>query len=172
MQIMDGQKSLSDLYFGHDQVTIIEPQKGWRLLDWKELWAYRELLYVLTVRDIKVRYKQTVLAFAWAIIQPVMMMVVFSIFFGGLAKMPSDGFPYPIFVYAALLPWTFFQTAISNSANSVVGSSNLVTKVYFPRLIIPLSSIGSAFVDFLVAAAVLLLLMVYYGVGWSLNLLA
>jgi homopolymeric O-antigen transport system permease protein len=169
--MMDGKKSLSDLYFGHDRVTIIEPQSGWRLLDWKELWAYRELLYVLTVRDIKVRYKQTVLGFAWAIIQPVMMMVVFSIFFGGLAKMPSDGLPYPIFVYAALLPWTFFANAITNSANSLVGSANLVSKVYFPRLIIPLSSVGSGLVDFAIAAGVLLLLMLYYGVSLTLNLL-
>jgi len=171
MQIMDGQKSLSDLYFGHDRVTIIEPQSGWQLLDWKELWAYRELLYVLTVRDIKVRYKQTVLGFAWAIIQPVMMMVVFSIFFGGLANMPSDGFPYPIFVYAALLPWTFFANCIANSANSVVGSANLVSKVYFPRVIIPLSSVGSGLVDFMIATAILLILMLYYRVSWSLNLL-
>jgi lipopolysaccharide transport system permease protein len=168
---MDGQKSLSDLYFGHDRVTIIEPQSGWRLLDWKELWAYRELLYVLTMRDIKVRYKQTVLGSAWAIIQPVMMMVVFSIFFGGLAKMPSDGFPYPIFVYAALLPWTFFAGSIANSANSLIGSTNLVSKVYFPRVIIPLSSVGSGFVDFMIATAILLLLMIYYGVSWSPNLL-
>jgi homopolymeric O-antigen transport system permease protein len=171
MQMIDGQKSLSDRYFGHDRVTIIEPQSGWRLLDWKELWAYRELLYVLTVRDIKVRYKQTVLGFAWAIIQPVMMMVVFSIFFGGLAKIPSDGHPYPIFVYTALLPWTFFANAITNSANSLVGSANLVSKVYFPRLIIPLSSVGSGLVDFAIAAAILLLLMIYYGVSWTLNLL-
>jgi lipopolysaccharide transport system permease protein len=163
---------LHEDFFGREHITIIESHTGWRALDLRELWAYRELLWVLTMRDVRVRYKQTVLGFAWAVIQPVMMMVVFSIFFGQLAQIPSDGFPYPIFVYAALLPWTFFQTAISNSANSVVGSSNLVTKVYFPRLIIPLSSIGSAFVDFLVAAAVLLLLMVYYGVGWSLNLLA
>jgi lipopolysaccharide transport system permease protein len=165
------QKSQDD-FFGHEHVTIIEPQTGWRALDLRELWAYRELLWVLTMRDLQVRYKQTVLGFAWAMIQPVMMMVVFSIFFGRLAQMPSDGYPYPIFVYAALLPWTFFQTAISNSANSVVGSSNLISKVYFPRLIIPLYSIGSALVDFLVAAGVLLLLMIYYGVGWSLNLLA
>src|SRR5262245_29078502 len=171
MEMMDGQKSLSDLYFGHDRVTIIEPQSGWRLLDWKELWAYRELLYVLTVRDIKVRYKQTVLGFAWAIIQPVMLMIVFSIFFGRLANMPSDGHPYPIFVYAALLPWTFFANSITNSANSLVGSANLVSKVYFPRLIIPLSSVGSGLVDFAIAGAILLLLMLWYGVGWTLNLL-
>src|ERR1035437_4242474 len=98
---MELRKNLSDRYFGHDQITVIKPQKGWRLLDWRELWAYRELPYVLTMRDIRVRYKQTVLRFAWAIIQPVMMMVVFSIFFGRLAQMPSEGYPYPIFVYAA-----------------------------------------------------------------------
>jgi lipopolysaccharide transport system permease protein len=171
MRAVDQHRSVYDRYFGHEQVTIIEPTQGWRLIDWKELWAYRELLYVLTTRDIKVRYKQTVLGFAWALIQPVTMMVVFSIFFGGLAKMPSDGYPYPVFVYAALLPWTFFANSITNSANSLVGSANLVSKVYFPRLIIPLSSIGSGLVDFVIAGAILLLLMVYYGVGWTSNLL-
>ena len=129
----DQHKSEHERYFGHDQVTVIEPPSGWRMLDLRELWAYRELFWVLTARDIKVRYKQTVLGFAWAMIQPVMMMIVFSIFFGGLAKMPSDGFPYPIFVYAALLPWTFFANAVTKSANSLVGSAKLVSKVYFPR---------------------------------------
>lgn len=171
MSTMDDRTNLSELYFGHDHVTIMKPQTGWRLLDLKELWAYRELLYVLTMRDITVRYKQTVLGFAWAIIQPVMMMVVFSIFFGRLAQMPSDGYPYPIFVYAALLPWTFFANSITASANSLVGSSHLISKVYFPRLIIPLSSIGSGLVDFATATGILLLLMVYYGVSWTLNLL-
>src|SRR5690349_2988103 len=169
--MMDPRETFSERYFGHDRVTIIEPQSGWRLLDVRELLAYRELLIALTTRDIKIRYKQTLLGSAWAIIQPVMMMVVFSIFFGGLAKMPSDGYPYPIFVYAGLLPWTFFANAITSSANSVVGSANLVSKVYFPRLIIPLASIGSGLVDFAIAAAVLLLLMLYYGVGWTFNLL-
>lgn len=171
MQMMDRRKGLSDPYFGHERITIIEPQSGWRLLDWTELWAYRELLLVLTMRDIKVRYKQTILGSAWAVIQPVMMMVVFSIFFGSLAKMPSDGYPYPIFVYAALLPWTFFANSITNSANSLVGSANLVSKVYFPRLIIPLSSVGSGLIDFAIAAGVLLLLLVYYRVSLTLNLL-
>jgi homopolymeric O-antigen transport system permease protein len=170
MRTVDHHRSVYDRYFGHEQVTIIEPQSGWRLVDWNELWAYRELLYVLTMRDIKVRYKQTVLGFAWAIIQPFMMMVVFSVFFGRLAQMPSDGFPYPIFVYAALLPWTFFANSITSSANSLVGSANLVSKVYFPRLIIPLSSVGSGLVDFAIAGGILLLLMVYYGVGWTTNL--
>src|SRR5579862_1062995 len=171
MTVMDDRTSLSERYFGHDHVTFIRPQKGWRLLDLKELWAYRELFHVLTVRDIKVRYKQTVLGFAWAIIQPVMMMIVFSIFFGRLAQMPSDGYPYPIFVYAALLPWSFFANSITSSAASLVGSANLVSKVYFPRLIIPLSSVGSGLVDFAIAAVILLLLMIYYGVSWTPNLL-
>jgi lipopolysaccharide transport system permease protein len=160
-----------DRYFGHEHVTRIAPSRGWRTLDVKELWAYRELLWVLTARDIKVRYKQTVLGFAWAIVQPVMMMLVFSIFFGRLAGMPSDGYPYPIFVYAGLLPWTFFANAISSSGNSLVGSTELVSKVYFPRLIIPLASVGGGLVDFAISASVLLLLMVWYGVGWSINLL-
>jgi lipopolysaccharide transport system permease protein len=168
---MDDRRGLYNRYFGHDHVMIIEPPRGWQLLDLKELWIYRELLYVLTLRDIKVRYKQTALGFSWAIIQPVMMMVVFSIFFGSLANMPSDGLPYPIFVYAALLPWTFFANAITSSANSLVGSANLVSKVYFPRLIIPLSAVGSGLVDFAIAAAILLVLMLYYGVSWTPNLL-
>ncbi len=164
--------SIQETYFGHEHETVIEPTKGWRNLDLKELWAYRELLWVLTLRDIKVRYKQTVLGVVWALIQPVMLMVVFSIFFGKLAKIPSDGYPYPIFVYAALLPWVFFANAISSSASSVVGSANLISKVYFPRLIIPLASIGAGLIDFAIATLVLLLLMIFYGVGWSVNLLA
>jgi lipopolysaccharide transport system permease protein len=152
-------------------VIVIEARRGWRALDLKELWAYRELFYVLTMRDIKVRYKQTVLGFAWAIIQPVMMMVVFSIFFGGLAKVPSDGIAYPVFVYAALMPWTFFQNAINASSNSLVGSAHLVSKVYFPRLIIPLSSVGSGLVDFSISFAVFLGLMVYFGVALTANML-
>jgi lipopolysaccharide transport system permease protein len=149
---------------------VIEPPRGWRALDLAELWEYRELLWVLTERDIKVRYKQTVLGFAWAIIQPVMMMVVFSIFFGRLAKMPADGLPYPIFVYAGLLPWTFFANTISTSANSLVASSSLVSKVYFPRLVIPLSSAGSGLVDFAIALVILLAMMAWYGIGWTVSL--
>ena len=138
-------------YFGHEHVTVIEPARGWRSLDLRELWAYRELLFVLTMRDIKVRYKQTVLGAAWAILQPFMTMVVFTIFFGHLANMPSDGFPYPVFVYSALVPWTFFANAITSSSNSLVGSAHLISKVYFPRLIIPLSAVGVGIVDFAVA---------------------
>jgi len=162
---------LYEQYFGHEHVTVIEPGRGRRWLDLRELWAYRELLIVLTMRDIKVRYKQTVLGVAWAILQPFMTMVVFTIFFGHLANMPSDGFPFPIFVYSALVPWTFFANAISSSSSSLVGSAHLVSKVYFPRLIIPLSSIGVGIVDFGVAASMLLAMMLFYGVGWSLNLL-
>jgi lipopolysaccharide transport system permease protein len=165
-------ESLREEYFGHGHVTVIEPSRGWRALDLKELWAYRELLWVLTERDIKVRYKQTVLGAAWAVIQPVMLMVVFSIFFGRLAKVPSDGLPYPVFAYCALLPWTFFANALSSSANSVLGSANLISKVYFPRLIVPLASIGSWLVDFAIASLILLGLMLYYDVAWTANLLA
>lgn len=142
------------------------------MLDWRELWAYRELLWVLTARDVKVRYKQTVLGTAWAVIRPLLTMVVFTVIFGKFAKMPSEGYPYPIFVYSALLPWTFFAGAITSSAQSVVGSAPLVSKVYFPRLIIPLSSVAGGLPDLLVSAAILLLMMLWYGMGWTPNLLA
>lgn len=151
-------------------LRIIEPSTGWRSIDFRELYVYRELLWLLTSRDVKVRYKQTVFGFAWAIVQPVMMMLVFSIFFGRLAKMPSDGTPYPIFVYAGLLPWTFFAGAINASSNSVLGSAQLVSKVYFPRIFIPLSAILGSLVDFVIATAVLLLMMAYYDIGWGVNL--
>jgi lipopolysaccharide transport system permease protein len=154
------------------RTTVIEPRAPWRGPDVRELWGYRELLWVLTARDVKVRYKQTVLGFLWAIIQPVTLMVVFSIFFGGLAKIPSDGIPYPVFVYAALLPWTFFANAVNAASGSVIGSGGLVTKVYFPRLIIPVASVGSGLVDFCISTCILLLLMAWFAVGWSLNLLA
>jgi lipopolysaccharide transport system permease protein len=161
-----------DTYFGHEHVTVIEPAQGWRMLDWRELWAYRELLLVLTARDVKVRYKQTVLGAAWAVLRPVAAMLIFSVVFGMLAKMPSDGVPYPVFVYAALLPWTFFASAVSTSGQSLVGSTHLVSKVYFPRLIIPLSSIGAGVVDLLISTLILLLMMLWYGVGWTANLIA
>jgi lipopolysaccharide transport system permease protein len=159
-------------FFGHRHTTIIEPQRGWRMLDWRELWAYRELFWVLTTRDVKVRYKQTVLGSAWAIIRPLTSMLIFSIVFGRLAKMPSDGVPYPIFVFAGLLPWMFFSSAVASAGGALVGSSHLVSKVYFPRLIIPLSSLGTPLVDLLVSTAVLLGLMLWYGVGWGPQLLA
>ncbi len=141
----------------------IAPSKGWVPLKLKDLWEYRELLYFLIWRDIKVRYKQTALGATWAIIQPFFTMVVFSIFFGHLAKVPSDGIPYPLFSFAALVPWTFFANGLSQSSNSLVGSGTLITKVYFPRLIIPLASVFSGIVDFVLAFLVLLGMMVYYG---------
>jgi len=152
-------------------VDVIQPSKGWVPLKLRELWHYRELLYFLVWRDVKVRYKQTALGAAWAIIQPVFTMLVFSIFFGRLANMPSDGVPYPIFVFAALVPWTFFANALGQGSNSLVGSGNLITKVYFPRLVVPTASVISGLVDFLIAFAVLVLLMTWYGIGLSLKIL-
>jgi lipopolysaccharide transport system permease protein len=149
----------------------IAPSKGWVPLKLNELWEYRELLYFLVWRDIKVRYKQTALGAAWAIIQPFFTMVVFSLFFGHLGKIPSDGIPYPIFAFVALVPWTFFASGLGQSSNSLVGSSNLITKVYFPRLIIPLASVFSGIVDFLLAFIVLLAMMLYYGLLPTLNIL-
>ncbi|MBI4530644.1 MAG: ABC transporter permease [Candidatus Latescibacteria bacterium] len=145
------------------QVIRIHPSRGWRAVNLREVWEYRELLYFLVWRDIKVRYKQTVLGAAWAIIQPFFTMVVFSLFFGRFAKIPSDGIPYPIFTYTALLPWSFFTHALSQSSNSLVGSANLITKVYFPRLVVPISSVLSGFVDFAIAFVVLIGMMLYYG---------
>jgi len=149
----------------------IEPSHGWVSLKLRELWEYRELLYFLTWRDIKVRYKQTALGAAWAIIQPFFTMVVFSLFFGKLARMPSDGIPYPIFSYAALVPWTFFANGLTQSANSLVGSANLIKKVYFPRLVVPISSVLSGLVDFVLAFVVLLGMMIYFGVAPTWNVL-
>lgn len=137
----------------------------------RELWNYRELLFFLAWRDIKVRYKQTLLGAAWAVIQPFMTMVVFSLFFGRLAEMPSDGIPYPIFSYVALVPWTFFANGFSLAANSLVGSQQLLKKVYFPRLVIPISTIFSGAVDFFIAFGVLLLMMLYYGIIPTVNVL-
>jgi len=140
----------------------IQRSHGWVSLRLGELWAYRELVYFLTWRDVKVRYKQTVLGAAWAILQPFLTMLVFSLFFGKLAKMPSDGVPYPIFVFAALVPWTFFANGLTQSSNSLVGSANLITKVYFPRLAVPVATILSGVIDFLLAFVVLLSMMFYY----------
>ena len=143
-------------------LRIIEPETGWLPLDLKEVWNHRELLYFLTKRDIKVRYKQTFLGGLWAIIQPFLTMVVFTLFFGRLAKMPSDGIPYPIFVYAGVLPWSYFANALSTSGNSLVGNATLISKVYFPRLIIPASASLAGLLDFFVALLVLGAMMAYY----------
>jgi len=143
-------------------VLVLRPSTGFLRLDLKALWEYRELLYFLVWRDIKVRYKQTALGAAWAILQPTMTMLVFSVFFGRLAKVPSDGIPYPVFAYAALLPWQLFAFALTESSNSLVASQNLITKVYFPRLVIPISAVLAGLVDFAIAFLVLLGLMLYY----------
>jgi lipopolysaccharide transport system permease protein len=155
--------------------TIIRPSRGWVSLDLRELWEYRELLYFLVWRNIKVRYKQTVLGAAWAILQPVLTMVVFSVFFGRLANVPSDGFPYPIFSYTALLPWQLFARAVTDSSNSLVTNQRLITKVYFPRLVIPISAVLAGLVDFGIAFLVLLGMMFYYRItltafAWTLPL--
>lgn len=152
-------------------LVVIEPSSGWIPINLKDLWHYRDLLYILTMRDIKVRYKQTLLGAAWAVIQPLFTMLIFTLFFGKLAGMPSDGIPYPLFAYAGLLPWTFFSNAVTNSGNSLVGNSNLITKVYFPRMIIPTASVASGLLDFVIAFGLLIILMFYYGVGLSVNIL-
>lgn len=143
---------------------IIRPSKGWVALNLRDLWEYRELLYFLVWRDIKVRYKQTVLGAAWAILQPILTMVVFSIFFGRLAGVPSDGLPYPIFTFAALLPWQLFAFALTGAGNSLVSNQQLITKVYFPRLVIPMAAVLAGLVDFGIAFLVLLMMMFYYGI--------
>src|SRR5438477_964704 len=150
----DAREELPTLY--------IRPPSGWASLGFEELWEYRELLYFLTWRDIKVRYKQTVLGASWAIIQPFFMMVIFSLFFGRLAHVPSDGIPYPIFVYCALLPWQLFSHALTESSNSLVANERLITKVYFPRLIVPISAVLGGLLDFAIAFVILLLMMAYY----------
>jgi lipopolysaccharide transport system permease protein len=144
-------------------VITLSAASGWGL-GLRELWEQRELLYFLAWRDVKVRYKQTVLGAAWALLQPVLMMVVFTIFFGRLAGMSSGDLPYPLFAYAGLLPWTFFATALTSAGNSIIGSERLITKIYFPRLAIPFAAVGAALVDFLIAFGLLLVLMVSYGV--------
>ncbi len=151
--------------------THIEPAKGWVSLKLRELWEYRELLFFFVWRDIKVRYKQTVMGVAWAIIQPVFTMIIFSLFFGRLAKVPSDGLPYPLFSYAALVPWTFFANALNQSANSLVVSANMVKKIYFPRPTLPIATILAGVVDFVLAFLVLLGMIFFYGLTPTINVL-
>jgi lipopolysaccharide transport system permease protein len=147
---------------------LITPPSRWIPLELSELWQYRELLYFLVWRDIKVRYKQTALGAAWAVMQPLFMMVVFSLFFGRLAKVPSDGIPYPVFTFCALIPWQLFANALTESSNSLIGNQNLITKVYFARLVIPIAAVLSGLLDFLIAFTILLGMMLYYGIvpGW------
>jgi lipopolysaccharide transport system permease protein len=156
-----------------EPLVRIRPGKSWAVVDFRELWAHRELFYFLVWRDLKVRYKQTVLGVAWAIIQPLFTMLIFTLFFGRLAGVPSDGVPYPVFVYAGLLLWTFFSNAVTASGNSLVGNSNLLSKVYFPRLFIPSATVGAALVDLSIAFVILVGLMIYYSVAvtWSILML-
>jgi homopolymeric O-antigen transport system permease protein len=158
------QTSPPELLVDQTQTMLIEPPRRWEALDWREFWRYRELLYFLAWRDIKVRYKQTAIGAAWAILQPFLTMVVFSVIFGSLIQVPSDGVPYPIFSYAALLPWTFFAGALTRSGNSLVYDANLVSKVYFPRMILPFAAVLSLLVDFAIAFIVLLGMMRFYGI--------
>ncbi|MBF0494347.1 MAG: ABC transporter permease [Candidatus Omnitrophica bacterium] len=153
-----------------NNITVIKPTHGWRSIDLKELWKYRELLWIFVARDIKVRYKQTVLGASWAVLQPFMTMVVFSIFFGRLAKMPSEGIPYPVFSFAALVPWTFFANGLAQCSNSLVVREDLVKKVYFPRLILPISSVLGGIVDFAIAFMVLIGIMLFYGIFPTVNI--
>jgi lipopolysaccharide transport system permease protein len=155
-----------------DQIVIrVEPSSGWVPVKLAELWRYRDLVFIFTWRDIKVRYKQTALGAAWAIIQPFFTMVVFSLFFGNLAKIPSDGVPYSIFTYAALIPWTFFANGVTQSANSLISNTNLIGKVYFPRLVLPIAAVLNGTVDFIPAFTVLLGMMFYYGLAPTINVL-
>jgi lipopolysaccharide transport system permease protein len=153
--------------------TVIEPSPGWRLIDWRELWRYRDLFYFLVWRDVKVRYAQSILGIGWALVRPLFSMVVFSVVFGRLAKVSSDGVPYPIFSYAALVPWTYFASALTDAGGSLLGASGMITKVYFPRLIVPLTAVLSNLVDFAIALLILFGMMAWYGIwptAWALLL--
>jgi len=164
----------SAISFGQEPpkpLIAIEAGRGWAGLDLRDLWLHRDLFFFLIWRDVKVRYKQTVLGAAWAILQPFLTMVVFTLFFGKLAKVPSDGIPYPIFAYAGLLPWTFFSNAITASSNSLVGNASLITKVYFPRMVIPGAAVGAGLVDFAIAAVILVGMMAFYGFGLGIDAL-
>jgi len=145
-------------------VTIIQPPKGWVPLELRGLWEYRDLLYLFVWRDLKLRYKQTMVGASWAIIQPFIAMVVLSIFFGKLIKVPSEGIPYPIFAYTALVPWMYFVNALTQSSNSVVGNYTMITRVYFPRLVIPITTVVTGLLDFAIAFAILIGMMLFYGI--------
>jgi lipopolysaccharide transport system permease protein len=164
-------RNLDDVEISDDKLIFrIEPSKGWISLRLKELWGYRELIYFLTWRDIKVRYKQTALGIAWAIIQPFFTMVVFSLFFGRLAKISSDGIPYPIFSFAALVPWTFFANGLNHASNSLVLNTNLIRKVYFPRLAIPIATVSAGLIDFVLSFVMLIGMMFYFGIPPTSNI--
>jgi lipopolysaccharide transport system permease protein len=152
-------------------VVVIEPKSAPLNSIVRDLWNYRDLLYVLTTRDLKVRYKQTMLGATWAVAQPLSTMIIFTLFFGQMTGVPSDGLPYPIFAYAGLLPWTFFSNAVINSGNSLAINSSLITKVYFPRMIVPVATVASGFVDLIIASVFLILMMFYYEINISINIL-
>ena len=151
--------------------VVIRPTSGWTALNLHDLWLYRELVFFMIWRDVKVRYKQTLLGISWAVLEPFLTMVVFSIFFGGLAKIPSDDIPYPVFAYVGLLPWTLFAKALNTASRSLVSHQNMITKVYFPRLIMPLSSVLSGLVDFLISSLVLVGIMAYYGLTGQMEII-
>lgn len=155
-----------------DPLVTIKPSKSWVALDLHSLWAYRELLYFLIWRDLKVRYKQTILGIAWVVMQPLLITLIFTVFLGFLVRVPSDGVPYPLFVYIGLLPWTFFSSAVTNSGNSLVSNAHLITKVYFPRLLVPASAVGARLMDFGIAFVLLAALMAYYRVAPTRNIIA
>jgi lipopolysaccharide transport system permease protein len=181
--MMSSQLECAEEFMGHcrevadvpsvesETVTVLRPPSGWQFINLRELWQFRELIVQLAWRDVKVRYKQTVLGVAWAVLQPALMMVVFTITFSRMAGLPSGDVEYPVFVYAGLLPWMFFASAITNAGNSVVGSERLITKIYFPRLAIPFAAVFTAGVDFFVALGLLVILKVIYGVAWSPSIL-
>ena len=153
------------------ETVVIQPVKGLVALNLRDLWIYRELIYFLTWRDLKVRYKQSVLGVLWAIIKPLLTMVVFTIFFGNLAKLPSDGLPYPVWSYTGLLPWEFFAAALGVSARSMLTSGSMVSKIYFPRIIVPLSSVFANLVDFLIAFVILIGMMFFYKISPTINMI-
>ena len=167
---MSTDQSVSDPVFRSVlSVVRVDPPSSWPQIGFRELWEYRELLYFLTWRDIKVRYKQTVLGAAWAVIQPLFMMLVFSLFFGKLAGVPSDGISYPVFTFCGLLPWQLFAYSLTQASNSLVGSQNLISKVYFPRLVVPISAVLGGLVDFAIALVLLFAMLFFYGIvpGWQ-----
>ena len=172
-QRQTGEDTAVDLASLAPELTIIEASSGWRLIDWRELWRYRDLFYFLVWRNVKVRYAQSVLGLGWAVIRPVFSMIVFSVVFGRLAKIASDGVPYAVFSYAALVPWSYFSSALTGASGSLVGASGMISKVYFPRLIIPLTTVLSNLVDFAIALLILFGLMVWFGMQptiWALLL--
>ncbi len=168
---MKADDALHERYFGQRHVTIIEPRGG-SLRDMVEVWAFRELLWTFVLRDIKVRYKQAALGIAWALIKPALTLIIMSVFFGFVVRVPSDGYPYPLFVCAAMIPWQFFSQALSGAAGSMVGASSMVGKIYFPRLIVPISTVLALLMDFCLSIGILLALFIYYQFPLSWNLLA